>query len=96
MGEDGIGGRVVSRGRQWKREELPSFRPDPARRPRTRQEPGHHQTPQVTALHKDFAASLLAGALALVLPLRRSVVFTLLSAAAIGVIIALAAGTVSP
>jgi hypothetical protein len=58
MGEDGIGGRVVPRGRQWKREELPSFRPDPACRPRTRQEPGRHQTPQVTASHNDFAASL--------------------------------------
>jgi hypothetical protein len=35
-----------------------------------------------------------AGALALLLPLRRGVVLTLLSAAAIGVTIALAAGTV--
>jgi chromate transporter len=40
--------------------------------------------------------AVLAGALALMLPLRRGVVLTLLSAAAIGVTIALAAGTVSP
>jgi chromate transporter len=40
--------------------------------------------------------AVLAGALALLLPLRRGVVLTLLSAAAVGVIIALAAGTVSP
>jgi chromate transporter len=40
--------------------------------------------------------AVLAGALVLLLPLRRGVVLTLLSAAAIGVIIALAAGTVSP
>ena len=40
--------------------------------------------------------AVLAGALALLLPLRRGVVLTLLSAAAIGVTIALAAGTVSP
>ncbi len=39
---------------------------------------------------------VLAGALVLLLPLRRGVVLTLLSGAAIGVIIALAAGTVSP
>jgi chromate transporter len=39
---------------------------------------------------------VLAGALVLLLPLRRGVVLALLSAAAIGVIIALAAGTVSP
>jgi chromate transporter len=39
---------------------------------------------------------VLAGALVLLLPLRRGVVPTLLSGAAIGVIIALAAGTVSP
>ncbi len=39
---------------------------------------------------------MLAGALVLLLPLRRGVVLTLLSAGAIGVIIALAAGTVSP
>jgi chromate transporter len=40
--------------------------------------------------------AVLAGALALLLLLRRGVVLALLSAAAIGVIIALAAGTVSP
>ena len=40
--------------------------------------------------------AVLAGALILLLPLRRGVVLTLLSAAAIGVTIALAAGTVSP
>jgi chromate transporter len=40
--------------------------------------------------------AVLAGALALLLPLRRGTVLTLLSAAAIGVTIALAAGTVSP
>jgi chromate transporter len=40
--------------------------------------------------------AVLAGALILVLPLRRGVVVTLLSAAAIGVAIALAAGTISP
>jgi chromate transporter len=40
--------------------------------------------------------AVLAGALILVLPLRRGVVLTLLSAAAIGVAIALAAGTISP
>ena len=40
--------------------------------------------------------AVLGGALILVLPLRRGVVLTLLSAAAIGVAIALAAGTVSP
>jgi chromate transporter len=39
---------------------------------------------------------VLAGALVMLLPLRRGTVLTLLSAAAIGVIIALAAGTVSP
>ncbi len=39
---------------------------------------------------------VLAGALVMLLPLRRGVVLALLSAAAIGVIIALAAGTVSP
>jgi chromate transporter len=39
---------------------------------------------------------LLAGALALLVVLRRGVVLTLLSAAVIGVIIALVAGTVSP
>jgi chromate transporter len=40
--------------------------------------------------------AVLAGALVLLLPLRRGVVLVLLSAAAIGVMIALAAGTVSP
>jgi len=40
--------------------------------------------------------AVLAGALVLLLPLRRGVVLSLLSAAAIGVAIALAAGTVSP
>jgi chromate transporter len=40
--------------------------------------------------------AVLAGALVSLLPLRRGVVLTLLSAAAIGVVIALAAGTVSP
>jgi chromate transporter len=40
--------------------------------------------------------AVLAGALVMLLPLRRGVVLALLSAAAIGVIIALAAGTVSP
>jgi hypothetical protein len=39
---------------------------------------------------------VLAGALLLLLPLRRGVVLALLSAAAIGVMVALAAGTVSP
>ena len=39
---------------------------------------------------------VLAGALVMLLPLRRGVVLTLLSGAAIGVVIALAAGTVSP
>jgi chromate transporter len=39
---------------------------------------------------------VLAGALVLLLPLRRGVVLTLLSAAGVGVAIALAAGTVSP
>jgi chromate transporter len=40
--------------------------------------------------------AVLAGAVLLLLPLRRGVVLTLLSAAAIGVTVALAAGTVSP
>jgi chromate transporter len=40
--------------------------------------------------------AVLAGALVVLLPLRRGVVLTLLAAAAIGVIIALTAGTVSP
>jgi chromate transporter len=40
--------------------------------------------------------AVLAGALILLLPLRRGVVLALVSAAAVGVIISLAAGTVSP
>jgi chromate transporter len=40
--------------------------------------------------------AVLAGALVMLLPLRRGVVFTLLPAAAVGVAIALASGTVSP
>jgi chromate transporter len=40
--------------------------------------------------------AVLAGALVLLLPLRRGVVLTLLAGAAIGITIALAAGTVSP
>ena len=40
--------------------------------------------------------AVLAGALALLLPLRRGVVLTLLAAAAVGVTIALATGTVAP
>jgi len=40
--------------------------------------------------------AVLAGALVLLLPLRRGVVLTLLAGAAIGVTIALAAGTVAP
>jgi hypothetical protein len=39
---------------------------------------------------------VLAGALVLLFPLRRGVVLTLLGAAAVGVAVALAAGTVSP
>jgi hypothetical protein len=39
---------------------------------------------------------VLACALVLLIPLRRGVVLTLLGAAAVGVLIALAAGTVSP
>jgi chromate transporter len=48
------------------------------------------------ALSHPWQFAVLAGALILLLPLRRGVVLTLLSAAAIGVAIALAAGTVSP
>jgi chromate transporter len=48
------------------------------------------------ALSHPWQYAVLAGALVLLLPLRRGVVLTLLSGAAIGVIIALAAGTVSP
>jgi chromate transporter len=40
--------------------------------------------------------AVLAGALALLFPLRRGVVLTLIAAAAVGVTIALAAGTISP
>jgi chromate transporter len=43
-----------------------------------------------------WQCAVLAGALVLLLPLRRGVVLTLLSAAAVGVSIALATGTVSP
>jgi chromate transporter len=39
---------------------------------------------------------VLAGALVMLFPLRRGVVLTLLGAAAVGAIVALAAGTVSP
>jgi chromate transporter len=48
------------------------------------------------ALAHPWQYLVLAGALVLLLPLRRGVVLTLLSAAGAGVIIALAAGTVSP
>ena len=48
------------------------------------------------ALSHPWQYLVLAGALAALLPLRRGVVLTLLSGAAVGVIIALAAGTVSP
>jgi chromate transporter len=48
------------------------------------------------ALTHPWQYLVLAGALVLLFPLRRGVVLTLLSAAAVGVIIALAAGTVSP
>jgi chromate transporter len=48
------------------------------------------------ALSHPWQYLVLAGALVLLLPLRRGVVLTLMSAAAIGAIIALAAGTVSP
>jgi chromate transporter len=48
------------------------------------------------ALTHPWQYLVLAGALALLLLLRRGVVVTLLSAAAVGVVIALAAGTVSP
>jgi chromate transporter len=47
------------------------------------------------ALTHPWQYAILAGALVLLLPLRRGVVLTLLSAAVIGVTIALAAGTVS-
>jgi chromate transporter len=48
------------------------------------------------ALSYHWQYAVLAGALALLFPLRRGVVLTLLAAAAVGVTIALAAGTVSP
>jgi chromate transporter len=48
------------------------------------------------ALSHPWQYAVLAGALVLLLPLRRGTVLTLLSAAVIGVVIALAAGTVSP
>jgi chromate transporter len=47
-------------------------------------------------LAQPWQFAVLAGALILLLPLRRGVVLTLLAGAAIGVTIALAAGTVSP
>jgi chromate transporter len=47
-------------------------------------------------LTQSWQYAVLAGALGLLLVLRRSVVLALLAAAAIGVLIALAAGTVSP
>jgi chromate transporter len=48
------------------------------------------------ALAHPWQYAVLAGALALMLPLRRGVVLTLLTAAGIGITIALSAGTVSP
>jgi chromate transporter len=48
------------------------------------------------ALSHPWQYAVLAGALVLLIPLRRGVVLTLLGAAAAGVLIALAAGTVSP
>jgi chromate transporter len=48
------------------------------------------------ALSHPWQYAVLACALVLLIPLRRGVVLTLLSAAAVGVLIALAAGTVSP
>jgi chromate transporter len=48
------------------------------------------------ALTHPWQYAVLAGALVMVLPLRRGVVLTLLTAAAIGIAVALAAGTVSP
>jgi chromate transporter len=48
------------------------------------------------ALTHPWQYAVLAGALVLMLPLRRGVVLTLLTAGAIGITIALAAGTVSP
>jgi chromate transporter len=48
------------------------------------------------SLSHPWQYAVLAGALIVLLPLRRGVVLTLLAAAAVGVAIALAAGTVSP
>jgi chromate transporter len=48
------------------------------------------------ALTHPWQYGVLAGALVLMLPLRRGVVLTLLAAGAVGVIIALSAGTISP
>jgi chromate transporter len=48
------------------------------------------------ALSHPWQYAVLACALVLLIPLRRGVVLTLLSAAAVGVLIALAAGTISP
>jgi chromate transporter len=48
------------------------------------------------ALAHPWQYAVLAAALLLLLPLRRGVVLTLLAAAAVGIVIALAAGTVSP
>jgi chromate transporter len=48
------------------------------------------------ALSHPWQYLVLAGALVMLLALRRGVVLTLLSAAAVGVVVALAAGTVSP
>ena len=48
------------------------------------------------ALAHPWQYAVLAAALVLLLALRRGVVLTLLAAAAVGVVIALAAGTISP
>ena len=48
------------------------------------------------ALSHPWQYGVLAAALILLLPLRRGVVLTLLGAAAVGAVIALAAGTISP
>src|SRR6202042_2019145 len=52
--------------------------------------------PLARELTHPWQYAVLAGALVMLLPLRRGVVLTLVSAAAIGVTIALAAGTVAP
>jgi hypothetical protein len=57
---------------------------------------GRGRPPSSRELTRPWQYAVLAGALVMVLPLRRGVVLTLLSAAAIGVAVALAAGTVSP